>query len=414
MKNNIEMQYGRNQDNTLNIYRKYQKKKEAEKMERELLQKIEESIFQIGDVKVRRGEKYQGDISFANGDIVLPGTIICGKLPGKTMLITGGVHSGEYVGIQACVELGAELQPEKTIGTIVILKVLNRPAFEKRAGSLGLSDGRNLNRVFPGNPNGTEMERLAWAITKEVYPKVDYYIDLHSGDDFEALTPYVYYAGKAAQEVTETSRKMAEQVDVPYMVRSMVSSGGAYNYAASKGIASILLERGGMGAWTSEEVNSDKRDVRNILSSLGLYQIRRDVRNYVPMEVTDVRYQAASEDGLWYPAAKPGDMVAEGALLGTIRDYTGKLCETCRAEYTGVVLYQTGSLQVTEGGPVVAYGRIVREPEYDDRKEQIVHYWEKRSESFLEQRRSELANPIAKRWMKEIEKQIGGKKVKDS
>ena len=376
-------------------------------------EKSAEQSFQLGDVTVRRGEKYQGDIFFANGDIVLPGTIICGKLPGKTMLITGGVHSGEYVGIQACVELGAELQPEKTVGTIVILKVLNRPAFENRAGSLGLSDGKNLNRVFPGNPNGTEMERLAWAITKEVYPKVDYYIDLHSGDDFEALTPYVYYAGKAAQEVTEVSRKMAEQVDVPYMVRSLVSSGGAYNYAASKGIASILLERGGMGAWTSEEVNSDKRDVRNILSSLGMYQIRRDVRNYVPMEVTDVCYQAASEDGLWYPAAKPGDMVAEGALLGTIRDYNGKLRETCRAEYTGVVLYQTGSLQVTEGGPVVAYGRIVREPEYDDRKEQIVHYWEKRSESFLEQRRSELANPIAKRWMKEIEKQIpAGRRLK--
>lgn len=376
-------------------------------------EKSAEQPFQLGDVTVRRGEKYQGDISFANGDIVLPGTIICGKLPGKTMLITGGVHSGEYVGIQACVELGAELQPEKTVGTIVILKVLNRPAFENRAGSLGLSDGKNLNRVFPGNPNGTEMERLAWAITKEVYPKADYYIDLHSGDDFEALTPYVYYAGKAAQEVTEISRKMAEQVDVPYMVRSMVSSGGAYNYAASKGIASILLERGGMGAWTSEEVNSDKRDVRNILSSLDMYQIRRDVRNYVPMEVTDVCYQAASEDGLWYPAAKPGNMVAEGALLGTIRDYNGKLRETCRAEYTGVVLYQTGSLQVTEGGPVVAYGRIVREPEYDDRKEQIVHYWEKRSESFLEQRRSELANPIAKRWMKEIEKQIpAGRRLK--
>ena len=376
-------------------------------------EKSAEQSFQLGDVTVRRGEKYQGDISFANGDIVLPGTIICGKLPGKTMLITGGVHSGEYVGIQACVELGAELQPEKTVGTIVILKVLNRPAFENRAGSLGLSDGKNLNRVFPGNPNGTEMERLAWAITKEVYPKVDYYIDLHSGDDFEALTPYAYYAGKAAQEVTEVSRKMAEQVDVPYMVRSMVSSGGAYNYAASKGIASILLERGGMGAWTSEEVNSDKRDVRNILSSFGMYQIRRDVRNYVPMEVTDVCYQAASEDGLWYPAAKPGDMVAEGALLGTVRDYNGKLRETCRAEYTGVVLYQTGSLQVTEGGPVVAYGRIVREPEYDDRKEQIVHYWEKRSESFLEQRRSELANPIAKRWMKEIEKQIpAGRRLK--
>ena len=60
-------------------------------------EKSAEQPFQLGDVTVRRGEKYQGDISFANGDIVLPGTIICGKLPGKTMLITGGVHSGEYV-----------------------------------------------------------------------------------------------------------------------------------------------------------------------------------------------------------------------------------------------------------------------------------------------------------------------------
>lgn len=40
---------------------------------------------------------------------------------------------------------------------------------------------------------------------------------------------------------------MAEQVDVPYMVRSNVASGGSYNYAASQGIPSILIERGGDG-----------------------------------------------------------------------------------------------------------------------------------------------------------------------
>ena len=77
--------------------------------------KEKEQPFQLGGVIVSRGEKYEGDLSLANGDIVIPGTIICGKLPGKTMLITGGVHSGEYVGIQACVELGAELLPEKTV-----------------------------------------------------------------------------------------------------------------------------------------------------------------------------------------------------------------------------------------------------------------------------------------------------------
>ena len=163
--------------------------------------------------------------------------------------------------------------------------------------------------------------------------------------------------------------------------------------------------------WSEEE--------RLNYASTPMFLVRAEKSAEQPFQLGDVtvrrgeKYQGVSEDGLWYPAAKPGDMVAEGALLGTIRDYNGKLRETCRAEYTGVVLYQTGSLQVTEGGPVVAYGRIVREPEYDDRKEQIVHYWEKRSENFLEQRRSELANPIAKRWMKEIEKQIpAGRRLK--
>ena len=66
---------------------------------------------------------------------------------------------------------------------------------------MGLDDGKNLNREFPGNPDGTEMERLAWAVSQELQPAADYYIDLHSGDDYEKLIPYVYYAGAAAGEV---------------------------------------------------------------------------------------------------------------------------------------------------------------------------------------------------------------------
>ena len=56
----------------------------------------------------------------------------------------------------------------------------------------------------------------------------------------------MYYAGAAPENVVKISREMAEQVDVPYMVKSNVASGGSYNYAASQGIPSILIERGGM------------------------------------------------------------------------------------------------------------------------------------------------------------------------
>ena len=51
------------------------------------------------------------------------------------------------------------------------------------------------------------MERLAAAITESLIKKADYYIDLHGGDDYEELTPYVYFAGVAKPEIMEASRK---------------------------------------------------------------------------------------------------------------------------------------------------------------------------------------------------------------
>ena len=360
--------------------------------------------FHLKNVTVQPGQKWHGELELANGEIRLPATVLHGHGTGKTMLITAGVHAGEYVGIQAAIELAQKLKIEKVTGTVIIIKALNRPAFEARKGSMGLTDGKNLNREFPGNPDGTEMERLAWAVSQELQPVADYYIDLHSGDDYEKLTPYVYYAGAAAEEVVSFSRQMAEQVDVPYMVKSNVASGGSYNYAASQGIPSILIERGGMGDWTYEEVRSTRRDVRNILCHLGIYQGLKDFRTYYPLDVADICYQDAEENGLWYPFKKVGDMIQKGDILGEVRDYEGNVKEISVAEFDGVLLYQCGTLQVLGNGPMVTYGRIVSR--YDERKERIVNYWEKRSDSFLMQKRQELHSAMAERWMKEIRAQL--------
>ena len=286
--------------------------------------------FCLNHISVEPGNMWTGYLELGQGEFRLPSAVLHGTRPGKTMLITAGVHGGEYVGIQAAIELSQKLKIQKVAGTIIIVKVINVPAFERRNGSMGLTDGKNLNREFPGNPKGTEMERLAWAVSHELQPVADYYIDLHSGDDYEQLTSYVYYAGMADEKTVSQSRRMAEQVDVPYMVRSNVASGGAYNYAASQGIPSILIERGGMGAWTSEEVRSTRRDVRNILCHLGIYQGKKDYRTYYPLDVTDICYQDASRDGLWYPFKKPGDTIREGEILGEVRD-DDRLWKDCQS-----------------------------------------------------------------------------------
>ena len=360
--------------------------------------------FRLNNIEVQPGQRWCGYLELGGGKFRLPAAVLHGEQPGRTMLITAGVHSGEYVGIQAAIELSQKLKIEKVMGTVIIVKVMNRTAFEKRGGSLGYADQKDLNRVFPGKEDGTETERLAWTAAKELLPAADYYIDLHSGDDYEQLTPYVYYAGRADREVSAMSRRMAEQVDVPYMVKSDVASGGAYNYAASQGIPSILIERGGMGGWNNEEVRSTRRDVRNILCHLGMYQGQKDYRTYYPLEVTDVCYQDASQDGLWYPCRKPGDMIHRGEKLGEVRDYQGNIKEISIAEFGGVILYQTGSLQVMGDSPMIAYGKVVNP--YDERKERIVHYWEKRSSDFLTHKREELHSAMAERWMKEIRAQL--------
>ena len=104
-------------------------------------------------------------------------------------------------------------------------------------------------------------------------------------------------------------------------------------------------------------------------------------------------------------------MVREGEILGLIKDYDGSILETCRAEFDGVILFQTGSLQVLGNGSVIAYGRIVKH--YDDRKERITGYWSKRSESYIQQKRRELKNSHLQKWQAEIRKQIpANKKLK--
>ena len=365
--------------------------------------------FCLGNFTVEPGKKKSGFLRIG-GEFQLPATILHGEQPGKTVLITAGIHAEEYVGIQSALELSEMLKVQKIAGTVVIVKVVNRKAFELRSGSDSHEDGKNLNRVFPGNKEGTWSERLAYAIENELLSIADYYIDLHSGDSYEQLTPYVYYAGAAAKEVVEQSREMAQQADVPYMVGSNVAMGGCYNYAASLGIPSILLERGQMGGWTKEESHSTRRDVRNILCHLGIYQGEKDYRNYYPLEVKNLCYQAANEQGLWYPCKKPGDMIQQGDMLGVIKDYEGKILEVCKAEYGGVILYQTGSLQVQESGSVIAYGRISRES--DSRKERIAGYWSKRSDSFQAQRRAELHSSMADRWLLEIQKYLPQRKLK--
>ena len=315
--------------------------------------------MKIGNLEVSPGEKKSGILPVTGCENEMPVTVICGEEEGPTVLITAGVHNAEYVGIQAAMELSREISPADVKGGLILVPLVNVSGFTRRTMSMVYEDGKNLNRVFPGNGEGTAAERISAVVEKELFSAADYYIDLHSGDGYEALIPYVYYVGPVEERVREISLKMARCVDVNYIVESKGTSGGAYNSASALGIPSILVERGGRGLWSREEVEQDKKDVRAVLAML--YEMKEEaaVQDKTPSAQKvfyDVVYENAPVHGCWYPCNKPGDIVKKDAVIGEIRDYFGNVIHTCRAKADGVILYQACSLTVLKDGPMITYG----------------------------------------------------------
>jgi predicted deacylase len=156
----------------------------------------ENDPFQIGDLKANSGEIKSGYLSVPEKDGIgtaIPLTIINGSKEGKVLALVAGVHGYEYPPILALYRLKKMIDPQSLSGTLILVHVANLPAFQKRIIYYNPDDWQNLNRVFPGDPQGTISQRIAHVLTEEVVKKCDYLIDLHCGDGNEALIPYCYW-----------------------------------------------------------------------------------------------------------------------------------------------------------------------------------------------------------------------------
>ena len=309
---------------------------------------------------IERGEKLRTFLPVPDSSVKMPITIINGTGDGPTLLITAGIHGGEYPGIAAAMELGRDIAPEDVSGCLIMIHPVNIQGFWARREFIVPEDGKNLNRVFPGDPLGTLADKTAYLISSNFFTIADFYVDMHSGDIHESLHPYVYYPGQPTAEVEAKSRSVAKVLDMEYMVRSL-ATGGAYNYAASTGLPSILIERGGAGLCLHEDIEAYKDDVRNILRKLGMFALPVKPRRHYPRDVENLIYLESMETGCWLHHIHSGDFVEEGQILGRITDLFGNTLTTYYAEQTGVVLYICPALSAPKGTVLVAYGTIKNE-----------------------------------------------------
>jgi uncharacterized protein len=317
---------------------------------------VSNDVLTVGSLQARRGEKRYGvnEFSVDGAPYRLPMWIANGASDGPRLAVTAGVHAAEYASIAAALEFGQSLNANMLRGQVIVVPVMNMAAFPARSIYVCPLDGRNLNRVFPGNSRGTATEQIAAWVFEHVIAGADYYIDLHGGDLIEALVPFTIFAATGNDTVDRAAFDLARTFGIHYLVRSE-SPGLTFTAAAKAGVPAILAEAGGQGIWTKEDVAAHVNGLDRVLRSLEMLPGARPEE--LPFTLLDqFLWLRTAHDGFWYPDVSVNAPVIKGQTLGVVKDWEGRVLQTAVSPADGRVLFIVSSLAINNNDPLLAVG----------------------------------------------------------
>lgn len=308
-----------------------------------------------------RNQKTKGElhILLENDELLkIPVIIVSGARSGTTLLVTAAIHGSEFPGIEALLRLTKSLDTSGMKGTLIAVPIVNVPSFYARGIFVNPQDGKNLNRVFPGNPHGTLTERIAYAVTTELVTLADAVIDLHSGDLPEDLSPHLYYRRGGTPEQDLITRSMAEGFGVPFIVEEPLRDGNAfggtyYHSVALQGKAAMLVESGRQGLVEESAILLHERGVRRVMSVLGILE-----ETLLPIafeRLSNFFFLRSPANGLLTMHARAGERVAQGQPIATVRNHFGEVISDIASPRESVLLYHISTLSVIEGEPFAEF-----------------------------------------------------------
>jgi len=261
----------------------------------------------------------------AYGFIPIP-IVVIRNGPGPTALLISGTHGDEYEGQVALCNLVKSLVPSRIQGRVIILPAANFSAAlaGRRVSSI---DDLNLNRVYPGDPEGTVTRQIAYYVEHNLIPLADMVCDLHSGGSSlmyvpSALTKRVADEGRFRKQVAALQAFGSPHAYIahspPGQGADQTTSGGADR----AGVLALGTEMGGGGTVTPEALAIMERGVNNVLVHMGILPAKDRIEPPGPTRLLDVGgpdyFVYAQEAGLFEPVVKLGDMVREGQLAARV------------------------------------------------------------------------------------------------
>lgn len=304
--------------------------------------------LRIVDSFANPAEKIKGKFVVGSTPLVpveVPFTIVNGIDDGPILAVGAGVHATEYPGIEATMRLSRMIDPKALSGAVVLVHTINTLGFQAKLPYLCPVDGLNVNRVFPGNPDGSMSYRLAYALFSQIISKANYYVDLHCGDIPEEHIDIVYYT-QTGGKTDQVSERMARCFSTSY-IHKYSTPGSSTTEASKIGIPAIISEAGELGRLDESAVNFHVEGVLNLMRTFDL--LKEPPKPTSPKMLGERFIIRSNKGGFLHRKAKSGDMVAKDQALAEIVDVYGDSIETVRAPTSGVILMGFPSPAVNSG-----------------------------------------------------------------
>ena len=274
------------------------------------------------------------------GSIMIPITVAKNG-NGPTALLTGANHGEEYEGPVALMELAHAIKAEELSGRVIIVPAMNYPAFRTATRTSPIDHG-NMNRSFPGRPDGTVTGKIADYFQRVLVPMADVVVDIHAGGKTLDFIPYaaVHRLPNPAQEARCVAAMGAFSAPYSMMMLEIDTVGMYDNAVEDMGKVFVTTELGGGGSSTARSNAIAKRGIRNVLIHSGILSgtMNSGLSIMLDMPSNDC-FTFSEHDGLFEICVDLGETVRKGDVVAKLwpAERTGAPPQVYTAKMDGLV-----------------------------------------------------------------------------
>ncbi len=308
----------------------------------------------IGGRAIRRGTAEQILLKvseyYTATPVNLPVTVIRGQRPGPSLFLTAAIHGDELNGVEVVRRVMTGLTPDQLRGTLICVPVVNRTGFLSHTRYL--PGRRDLNRYFPGDPEGNAAARTAHILFTEIVARARYGIDLHTASVGRTNLPHV-----RADMANERVRRLAHAFGTEIIIDSRGLPGTLRSAATAANVATIIFEAGETFRFQRAMVARGVAGVRNVLSALRMIEATvKEARFRVIVRRSE--WVRSTRGGIADILVRPGEIVYAGDGIASITNPFGREVSLVRSPLTGLIIGITTVPMVNPGDAICHVAKL--------------------------------------------------------